>query len=66
VYDEGGSNTNLVQKKNSHAAHNKKKNKSAIKPKVANFKKKSKGKGACFVCDGSNHWAKECQDYKDK
>jgi hypothetical protein len=38
-----------------------KRNKSIVKPTVAtNFKKKGKGKGICFVCSSSEHWAKEC------
>jgi hypothetical protein len=50
VFDEGGSITNLVDEKNSHASYNTNKNKSAIKPKVTiNFKKKNKQKGVCFV-----------------
>ena len=66
VHDEGGSSANLVQRKNSHAAHKKKKIKNVMKPEVATFKKKSKEKGACFVCGSNDHWAKECPDGKDK
>ena len=65
---EEGSSANLVQKKNFHAAQRKKKNKPAVKPKAATFKKKGKEKenGLCFVCGASDHWAKECPDRKDK
>jgi hypothetical protein len=65
---EEGSSANLVQKKNFHAAQRKKKNKPAVKPKTATFKKKGKEKekGLCFVCGASDHWAKECPDRKDK
>jgi hypothetical protein len=35
VFDEEGSSTILVQKKNPHASHNKKKNKPIFNPKVA-------------------------------
>nr|AAU44091.1 putative polyprotein [Oryza sativa Japonica Group] len=68
---EGGSSTNLVQKKNPHASHNNnnKKVKPDVKPKATtNFKKKGKGKakGDCFVCGKPGHWAKNCPDRKDK
>ena len=65
---EESSSANLVQKKNFHAAQRKKKNRPAVKPKAATFKKKGKEKekGLCFVCGASDHWAKECPDRKDK
>jgi len=65
VHDEGGSSANLVQRKNPHAAHKKKKTKNFIKPKSTTFKKKSKEKGGCYVCGSNEHWAKECPDRKD-
>ena len=60
VHDEGGSSANLVQRKNPHATHKKKKPKNFIKPKATTFKKKSKEKGGCFVCGSNEHWAKDC------
>jgi hypothetical protein len=66
VAHEGASSANMVQKKNTHAAHKKKKGKDAVKPKAASFKKKNKEKSVCFVCGATDHWAKECPDCKDK
>jgi hypothetical protein len=67
VFDEGGSSTILVQKKNPHASHNNKKNKPIFNPKVAmTFEKKGKGKDNCFLCGSYENWAKECLDHRDK
>ena len=66
VHDVGGSSANMVQRKNPHAAHKKKKPKNFIKPKATIFKKKSNEKGGCYVCGSNEHWAKECPDRKDK
>jgi len=33
---------------------------------TTNFKKKKNNKGKCIVCGGSDHWAKDCKDRKDK
>ena len=60
VHDVGGSSANMVQRKNPHAAHKKKKTKNLIKPKATTFKKKSKEKGGCFVYGSNEHWAKDC------
>ena len=53
--------TNMVQKKNSYASRNKKKNmqeNNNAKPKqIAQFKKKNNKKGeGCFVCGSDEHW----------
>ena len=66
--NEGGSSAHVVQKKNFQSHKNKGKGKVDYKHKVAmttNFKKK-KNTGKCFVCGGSDHWARDCKDRKDK
>jgi hypothetical protein len=57
----------VVQKKNFQPHKSKGKGKVESKHKAAqttNFKKKNAGK--CFACSGSNHWARDCKDPKDK
>jgi hypothetical protein len=58
----------MVQKNNSNASHNNKKNKqqNATKPKqAASFKNKNKG-ARCFVCGSTGHWASALPDREFK
>jgi hypothetical protein len=59
----------VVQKNNFQSHKNKGKGKVESNHKAAqatNFKKKKKNAGKYFVCGGSDHWAQDCKDCKDK
>ena len=58
VFDEGGSSAILVEKNSCFSQQEKGISLLSSLRLLQNFKKKGKGKGMCFVCSSSEHWAK--------